>query len=230
MQLRVGNCLIDTDRRQVFRSGEAVAISPKGYQLLALLLEARPKALSKQDLHEALWPNTFVVEANLSNLIGEVRAALGDSARQPRIIRTLHGFGYAFAAEAHAAEPMRPGPLATCWLSRGREEFPLRSGENIVGRAPEADVRLDGSGVSRRHARIVVAADRVYIEDLGSKNGTAVRGERITAARLLADGDDIAIGSVRVLFRLMSGAGATTDTVSALDVGLPTRASSASES
>src|SRR5687767_13724910 len=98
MQIRAGACVIDTDRRQVFRAGEAVAISPKGYQLLALLLDARPKALSKHNLHEALWPDTYVVEANLSNLIGEIRTALGDSARQPQIIRTLHGFGYAFAA------------------------------------------------------------------------------------------------------------------------------------
>jgi DNA-binding winged helix-turn-helix (wHTH) protein len=219
MKVRLGDTVIDTDRRQLFRAGEAVAISPKGYQLLALLLDARPKALSKQDLHEALWPDTFVVEANLSNLVGEIRAALGDSSRQPRIIRTLHRFGYAFAAEPDAIEDAAtPLPFATCWLRRDWEEFPLRAGENIVGRGAEAHVRLEASGVSRRHARIVVGADRVFIEDLGSKNGTAVRGERLSAARPLADGDDISIGSVRVLFRLTSAAGATTDTLSSVDV------------
>ena len=227
MQLRVGPCLIDTDRRQVFRAGEAVAISPKGYQLLALLLDARPKALSKQDLHEALWPNTFVVEANLSNLIGEIRAALGDSARQPQIIRTLHGFGYAFAADAAPVEPVRAAVMSTCWLTRDREQFPLFVGENIVGRAPEANVRLEASGVSRRHARIEVAGDHVHIEDLGSKNGTAVRGQRITAATPLTDGDDVTIGSVRLLFRMTSSAGATTDTVSSLDAATLRRAPSA---
>jgi DNA-binding winged helix-turn-helix (wHTH) protein len=214
MEIRVADCVIDTDRRQVFRAGDECAISPKAYQLLALLLDARPKALSKDVLHEALWPNTYVVEANLSNLIGEVRTVLGDSARQPRIIRTLHGFGYAFAGEAQVIESPGVADLAlVCWLRRELEEFPLRAGENIVGRGTDAHVRLVGSGVSRRHARIVVSAERVVIEDLGSKNGTVVRGERITTARALADGDDVSIGSVRVLFRLASPAGATTNTI-----------------
>jgi len=215
MQLRAGDCVIDTDRRQVFRSGEAVTISPKAYQLLALLLEFRPKALSKRDLHEALWPDTFVVEANLSNLVGEIRTVLGDAARRPQMIRTLHGFGYAFAADAQVVEPERVSSDApTCWLRREHEEFPLRAGENIVGRAPEAHVRLEASGVSRRHARIVVAVDGVTIEDLGSKNGTAVRGERISEPRPLADGDDVAVGSVRAVFRMSSPGGMTTATVS----------------
>lgn len=100
-----------------------------------------------------------------------------------------------------------------CWLRRELEEFPLRAGENILGRGTDAHVRLVGSGVSRRHARIVVSAERVFIEDLGSKNGTVVRGERITTSRALADGDDVSIGSVRVLFRLASPGGATTDTI-----------------
>lgn len=213
MAFRVGDCVIDTDSRQLLRAGGPVTISPKAYQLLTLLLDARPKALSKQELHEALWSDTFVVEANLSNLIGEIRSALGDSARTPRIIRTLHGFGYAFAGEAHVVEarPARGAPI--CWLSREWDEFPLRAGENIVGRGPEAHVRFEASGVSRRHARIVIAAEGMFIEDLGSKNGTMVRGERIGAPRPLADGDDLSIGSVRVLFRVASPGGATTDTI-----------------
>ena len=213
MQVRVGACVIDTDRRQLFRSGEPIAISPKAYQLLLLLLQARPKALSKQHLHETLWPNTFVVEANLSNLVGEIRAALGDSSRQPRIIRTLYGFGYAFEGEVEVLDARSTVDYApTCWLRREWEEFPLRTGENVIGRGTEADVRIEASGVSRRHARIVVGHDGIFIEDLGSKNGTAVCGQRIKSAHPLTDGDDIALGSVRVLFRVASPAGAT-DTI-----------------
>jgi hypothetical protein len=173
-----------------------------------LLVEARPKALSKQELHEALWPDTFVVEANLSNLVGEIRTALGDSPRQPRIIRTLHGFGYACAADATPV-----GWMPMCWLQVERDEYPLRTGENIIGRGEDAQVRLGGGGVSRRHARIVVSGDGVLIEDLGSKNGTAVCGQRLTGPRPLSDGDDVAIGSVRVVFRVASPGGATTDTI-----------------
>ena len=83
MRLTFGDCAIDSDRRQVTRGGRAVTLSPKAYQLLTLLLEARPRALSKDALYGALWPDTFVVEANLSNLIGEIRAALGESAQTP---------------------------------------------------------------------------------------------------------------------------------------------------
>ena len=47
-----------------------------------------------------LWPETFVAEANLSNLVAEIREALGDRARAPLFVRTAHGFGYAFCGEA----------------------------------------------------------------------------------------------------------------------------------
>jgi pSer/pThr/pTyr-binding forkhead associated (FHA) protein len=73
----------------------------------------------------------------------------------------------------------------------------LRAGENIIGRGPEADVRFDAAGVSRRHARIVITGDDVVVEDAGSKNGTFVGGERINAPRRLAADDELAVGSVR---------------------------------
>jgi pSer/pThr/pTyr-binding forkhead associated (FHA) protein len=73
----------------------------------------------------------------------------------------------------------------------GRREIDLLDGENIVGRDGEAAIRLNAPGISRRHARIIVAADRVTIEDLGSKNGTYVQGERITGVQELHDGDEI---------------------------------------
>src|SRR5262245_26530357 len=84
MQFRSADVLIDTDSRQLFRGGDEIALSPKAFQLLAILAFARPRALSKSELHDALWPDTFVVEPNLSNLVGEIRAALTDSPRQPR--------------------------------------------------------------------------------------------------------------------------------------------------
>jgi DNA-binding winged helix-turn-helix (wHTH) protein len=189
MQLRSEDVLIDTDSRQVLRGGQAVALSPKAFQLLTILAQARPKALSKDELHRALWPDTFVVEPNLSNLVGEIRAALRDSPRQSRFIRTVHGYGYAFCAET--------GASARWWLTCGPDVFPLCAGENIIGRGPEADVRLDATGVSRRHARILVDGEHVVVEDVGSKNGTFVGGERINAPRRLLANDELGVGSVR---------------------------------
>jgi FHA domain len=161
-------------------------------------------------------PATFVVEANLSNLVGEIRAALGDSARGARIIRTLHGFGYAFTADARTVQVEPASKPASCWLLREWDRFALSAGENIIGRAEDAHVRRDAAGVSRRHARIFVAADSASIEDLGSKNGTVVRGERVTTRRELVDGDEVTVGSVRVQFRRTSPTLATTATVTAI--------------
>jgi DNA-binding winged helix-turn-helix (wHTH) protein len=70
--------------------------SPKAFQLLTVLTDARPRAISKDELQETLWPDTFVSEANLAGLINEVRTGIGDSARSARYIKTLHGFGDSF--------------------------------------------------------------------------------------------------------------------------------------
>ena len=66
------------------------------FQLLGLLVERHPRALSKTELQDRLWPDTFVVEKNLTNLVSEIREALGDDPATPRFIRTVHRFGYAF--------------------------------------------------------------------------------------------------------------------------------------
>ena len=100
MQVRFSDFVLDTDTRELLRDSRPIHLSPKAFQLLELLVETRPRALPKDTLYNRLWPNTFVVEANLSNLVGEVRAALGDNPRRPRFVRTVHGFGYAFSEAA----------------------------------------------------------------------------------------------------------------------------------
>ena len=89
-------------RRQLTRAGREIHLEPKAFELLSALVLERPKALSKADLQERLWPGTFVAEANLSNLVAEIRAALGDPARAPLFVRTVHRFGYAFCGDAVA--------------------------------------------------------------------------------------------------------------------------------
>ena len=212
MRIRFGDCVVDTERRQVSRDAVEVPVSPKAYQLLTLLVDARPKALAKDYLYKELWPDTFVVDANLPNLIAEIRGALGDSAQQPRIIRTVHGFGYAFCADAEIVLPADASQFRTHWLLWEGRALPLGAGENVIGRGPDVQVRLDTPGVSRRHARILVDGEHVVIEDLDSKNGTFVGGERVTAARALAGGDEVSLGSVRVTFHATSPEASTETT------------------
>src|SRR5690242_14452929 len=95
-----GEFRLDVAARQLFRRDEEIHLTPKAFELLRFLVEQRPRAVSKSELQEKLWPDTFVSEANLSVLVAEIRAALGDPARQPETIRTVHGYGYAFAGNA----------------------------------------------------------------------------------------------------------------------------------
>jgi hypothetical protein len=71
----------------------------------------------------------------------------------------------------------------------------------LVGRAPSADLRLDDARVSRLHARIEMRDDGVYVEDLGSRNGTTVEGEPVGASRLLAVDDEVTVGTAALVFR-----------------------------
>jgi hypothetical protein len=77
-------------------------------------------------LQERLWPNTFVSEANLPNLVSEVRRALNDAASRGRFVRTVHGYGYAFsgAADEDSGDRQRRKPLVSYWLAW--EALPIR--------------------------------------------------------------------------------------------------------
>lgn len=78
--------------------------------------------------------------------------------------------------------------------------FPLpRSGIVVMGRGREADMVLDDTGVSRRHAKLVIADGQTRIVDLDSHNGTFVVGERIDGARTLVSGDVLTLGSVTLV-------------------------------
>jgi DNA-binding winged helix-turn-helix (wHTH) protein len=200
MRLRFTDVVFDPDTREILRDGKPVHVSPKAFALLAALIERRPKALSKDDLHRLLWPDTFVSDANLPNLVAELRESLGDDAHESRIIRTVPRFGYAFAAEAAGESPRVALPCRLIW---GDREIALRPGENVIGRDDGAALWIDDSLVSRRHARILVDPTEAVLEDLGSKNGTLLNGRRIDSPEKLADEDLITIGPASVVFRVL---------------------------
>jgi len=210
VKLRLGELTFDADARQLLRSGAEIHLSPKAFDLLKILVEHRPRVLSKNELHEHLWPSTFVSETNLASLVAELREALGDAARQPRFIRTAHRFGYAFCGEAAGVTRSSPSGEAAsfCWLVKDGRRFPLQPGDNVLGRDP-GGIQIDSATVSRRHARISIAGVDVAIEDLGSKNGTYVGGKRVSTAVPLKNGDQIRTGSVLLRFRMTTPSGAT---------------------
>ena len=207
-----GGFVLDQDTRELRRGSEPVPLSPKAYQLLEVLVVNRPRALSKSALQEWLWPDTFVLDKNLVNLVAEIREALGDNATAPRFVRTVPKFGYAFR---HATPP---GPAADARArgtgARFRLVWPggraaLTDGDYVLGRDPDLELFLDAHDVSRRHARITIAGNDASIEDLDSKNGTFVSDRRVDSETRLVDGASIRVGSVRLTFTRVQNRGST---------------------
>ncbi|HJT16440.1 MAG TPA: FHA domain-containing protein, partial [Thermoanaerobaculia bacterium] len=181
----------DSDRRELLAGSDPVHLGPKAFQLLEILIANRPRPIRKEELYESIWTDAVVDESNLAGLVKELRAALGDDARQPRFIRTVHGFGYAFCGERHDAAFV---------LFKDRQ-LPLHEGVNILGRDASNDVQIDDSPVSRKHASIEIRGDHATIEDLDSKNGTFVDGAKIAAPTPLEEGQAIVLGDASMVFR-----------------------------
>lgn len=192
--------MFDPGARRLTQGGETVHLTSKAVDLLALLAERRPDALAKKDIHARLWPDTFVSEVSLTTLIFELRTALGESARRPRFVRTVHGFGYAFQGDAGQNDSTE---TPFCIIHDGREIGLIR-GENLVGRSRDCRVRLDSTRVSRHHARITIDGHAALIEDCGSRNGTWVDGQKTTGRVRLKDGADIGVAGLRMIFRILS--------------------------
>jgi DNA-binding winged helix-turn-helix (wHTH) protein len=197
------DCELDHGARLLRRAGAPVHLTPKAIDVLLLLLARRPDAVAKAEILEQVWPGTFVTDASLARTVHEIRDAIG--AGGPAAVRTVHGYGYAFQAAAVSAEipavDSEGGPSVRGWLIVGGRALPLRDGTMLIGRDPAAAIPVESRLASWHHARLVVTAERVAIEDLGSKNGTAVRGEPVEGVRTLSDDDDVIVGDVRFLFR-----------------------------
>lgn len=208
-----GKFVLDRDTRELRRERHVVSLSPKAFQLLEILLENQPKAMAKGMLQDLLWPNTFVVEKNLANLVGEIREALDDPAGNPRFVRTVPRFGYAFrdalTTTAGEGAGALPEPIPQCRVTWPAGRAALCDGDHVVGRDADAELLLDSPSVSRRHALIRVSGSRATLEDLGSKNGTFIGSRRIDAPTPLADGDAITVGVFTLTFEVIHAHGVT---------------------
>jgi DNA-binding winged helix-turn-helix (wHTH) protein len=194
MKLRFADCVVDLRARQLERQGTIVPLEPKVYELLEALIKHRPAVVTSQELDELLWPKVYVGRASLARLVSELRSALGDTPQGARIIRTVYKSGYAFCADV-APVASRSASSAMIELVWKKHVFLLTEGENLAGRDEACAVVIDGSTVSRQHARLVVIAETATVEDLGSTNGTLVNGSRISAPTPLSPGDELSLGS-----------------------------------
>lgn len=202
-----GEFLYDPLNRTLSRGEEEIAMTPKTRDLLALFLENPKRLLTRQTISDRLWPDAAVTDDALRFQVAELRKALGNETQA--FLRTIPREGYRWEAEIRREE--KAGASAgqlnrePCYrLFLESREVGLEEGENLIGRDSDTTVWIDHTSVSRHHARICVTGERVTLEDLESKNGTFLRGERIERPLSLSDGDTIRIGRVSMTFRVLS--------------------------
>jgi DNA-binding winged helix-turn-helix (wHTH) protein len=209
---RLGEWLVEPTLNRLTRGDTTVQLELKLMEVLLFLAERQGEVASKAEIIDAVWQTEFIAENTLTHSIADLRRTLGDDARSPRFIETIPKRGYRIVAPVSGLEPALPvEPAASQGLRvvlPDREVY-LREGANIVGRSESAEIHVDSSWASRRHARITVAEGRAVIEDLGSKNGTFVQGERLTACTELRPGDEIHIGRRQVVLRFLVDGGTT---------------------
>jgi pimeloyl-ACP methyl ester carboxylesterase len=112
MTLSFGRFSLDPANESLTSHGRPIRLRPKSFALLAYLAGAAGRVVTKHDLLDTLWPDTFVGDAALKTCMREIREALGDDARKPQYIETAHRRGYRFIARiddaAPAAKPFAP--------------------------------------------------------------------------------------------------------------------------
>ena len=207
MRIRFGECTFDAVRREVRRGFEELHLSPKGFELLRLLIEARPRASSKEELIERLWPGVYVSEASLAGLVTEIRRVIREDAREPHHVRTVHGFGYAFS-DGGAAPADEDVVFRLIWGARELALAPGRTSSAAIRRSPftsttprsRAITRASSSTETSRRSRTSAA-----------RTARGCAAARLAGAQALRDGDTIRVGPAAMVFRryAMSGSTAT---------------------
>ncbi len=179
---RVGEWLVEPDLNRIFRDDETVHLEPRVMEVLVQLACHVPNVVTRQQLIDGVWDGGFITDNTLTHSIAELRRALGDDARQPAYIETIHRRGYRLLE--------RVTDFARSSAYRFRQTFPLPGPDRQSLRAAQGGRESDrqaAGGVavcpftsdlssSRAHHRCRLVA---YLEDLGSKNGTMLNGRRI---------------------------------------------------
>ncbi len=202
----LGDWLVEPTLDRISRDGTVLQLRPRAMDVLAALTAAAGALASKRDLIDAVWQTEFVSDHALTQVIAELRAALGDDARNPVYIENIPRKGYRLVAAVTPFEavvsPVRQATFPLRLQGDGTE-YPLAQGSNVIGRTADAAVPIDRTEVSRCHARILVQGTTATVEDLGSKNGTFLNGQRLQQPSVLNDGDEIWIGRSIARFRYL---------------------------
>jgi DNA-binding winged helix-turn-helix (wHTH) protein len=195
---RFGDFELDVAAFTLRLKGIPVRLEKIPMEVLVLLVEHAGTLVRRDSIHAALWGSDVYLDrdAAINTAMRKIRKALGEDVGRPRFVETVVGKGYRFVGQIVRATVDRQRQVAVYRLTRGTDAFALQDGENLIGRDPDVHVFLDHPSVSRRHARISIAAGEVVLEDLNSRNGTWINGRRITSPTEVHDGTVIGVGPI----------------------------------
>jgi DNA-binding winged helix-turn-helix (wHTH) protein len=212
----LGEWLVEPTLDRITRDGREVRLRPRAMDVLIVLSLSSGKLVTKNALLDEVWRTEYVGDHALTQVVAELRAALGDDARNPTFIENIPRRGYRLVADVMpVAESSVSSTGATMPFKLDTEagSKPLLQGSTVIGRTEDADIHIDKTEVSRCHAMITVQGTTAIIEDLGSKNGTFVNGHQVAGPTPLANGDEIWIGrSVARMRFLIEGEATKTET------------------
>lgn len=225
---RFGEFELDLAAYALRRGRVRIKLEKVPMEVLILLVASAGALVERREIQAALWGADVFVERDsaINTAIRKIRQALEDDAEKPRFVETVVGKGYRFIApverrvwgsqvERSDIETARPSSarwrrtFPSYCVTRGKQEFVLDTGENLLGRDPTARVYVDHASVSRRHARISIRSERAVLEDLKSRNGTYLDGRRIEAPTEIRHGAIIGLGPITLTFLVLSAPAST---------------------
>ncbi|HEY0179107.1 MAG TPA: winged helix-turn-helix domain-containing protein [Dokdonella sp.] len=145
---RFGTYRLNPARRELRRAGKPVGLPARAVSCIAYLIEHRDRAVSRDELIAAVWPRVVVSNNILDQTIAQARRALGDSGDERRMIRTIHGFGYAWGIEVESidADAAEPASRAVA-VAAADVEPPVNAVEGSEGAAPQPAAGVDAAAI-----------------------------------------------------------------------------------
>jgi DNA-binding winged helix-turn-helix (wHTH) protein len=225
---RFGEFELDIAAYALRRRGQRIKLEKIPMEVLVLLVRKAGILIHRSEIQAGLWGSDVFVDqdAAINTAIRKIRRALGDDVELPRFVETVVGKGYRFIAplETHDgalylersrgdADGMSSNGLdhrlPNYLVTRGKRQFVLDKGENLLGRDPQATVYIDHPSVSRHHARISIHQASAVLEDLRSRNGTFVDGRHIETPTEIHDGAIIGLGPITLTFVMLPASAST---------------------
>jgi DNA-binding winged helix-turn-helix (wHTH) protein/tetratricopeptide (TPR) repeat protein len=161
--LRFGDCELDPDRFELRRADRVVEVEPQVFDVLVHLVRHRDRVVTKTELLDEVWGDRFVSESALTSRIKSARRAVGDTGRDQRMIRTIHGRGYRFVAPVTVSGPGHGGTAGDGTGGDGTggdgtggdgaaEVWTAGDGSGLAGATPDVAGRVLGAVADTGHA------------------------------------------------------------------------------